>query len=197
MTRSLLPSLNPRHLYQLGVRNPIQMFMKKRKELVLLSPSNRMDPFSHWSVFQTTLILIQDFPHHFKASSEAEVKGKKKNSNKKWKNTYEPEVVFSDVHPVYVKTTRRIQTIIYPNSRLDGVRGTENFPMTFQSSLLPHLLFLRSSRGLSSWSLGDHKPSIEETTGNLSIRWSPSSEQWRRVEFKVQSQRPSSPFIPG
>lgn len=94
-----------------------------------------------------------------KGSSEAsEVKGKKNIKNKnKFKSPYEPEVVYSDVHPIYVKPPTNFKPVVYPNRRLDGVRATDKFsnniPLIFASSSLPYDI----PRGLSSWSLGGPK----------------------------------------
>ena len=103
------------------------------------------------------------------ASSEGEVKGgagrknKPNNNNNnnnvknRFKSPYEPEVVYSDVHPIYVKPPSDFKPVVYPNRRLDGVRATEKFsnniPLIFASSSLPYDI----PRGLSSWSLGGPK----------------------------------------
>lgn len=74
--------------------------------------------------------------------------GKRKNS------LYEPQVVYSDVHPVYVKPPVDFKPVVYPNRRLDGIRATDQLAnqVTLLTPLAPYPFTF--PRGVSSWSFG-------------------------------------------
>ena len=81
-------------------------------------------------------------------SDKAGGKGKNKNS------VYEPQVVYSDVHPVYVKPPVDFKPVVYPNRRLDGIRSGQRFSnqVTLVAPIGPYPYPF--PRGISSWTFG-------------------------------------------
>ena len=81
-------------------------------------------------------------------------KNKGRRIKKFQKPSFEPEVVYSDVHPVYVKPPTDFKPVVYPNRQMDGVRVTDRLsnqiPLMPPSAPYPYVI----PRGLSSWSLG-------------------------------------------
>lgn len=85
--------------------------------------------------------------------------GKEKSKSKfgQKKPSFEPEVVYSDFHPIYVKPPTDFRPIVYPNRRLDGLQATNKFAnqLTLQPPMPPFPYGY--PRGLSSWTFGGPK----------------------------------------
>lgn len=107
--------------------------------------------------------LTPRLPAHSKVpfiSSKGPVGKEKTKSRDKFgqkKPSFEPEVVYSDVHPIYVKPPTDFRPVIYPNRRLDGVRPTDKLANQVLLPSPPSPFPYGYPRGLSSWTLGGPK----------------------------------------
>ena len=89
------------------------------------------------------------------ATGKEKSKGKGKFGQKR--PSFEPEVVYSDVHPIYVKPPIDFRPVLYPNRRLDGVRATSQLTnQVILPSPSPPFPF-PYPHGVSSWTLGGPK----------------------------------------
>lgn len=86
-----------------------------------------------------------------------EGKIKIRNGNKGKKTSFEPQVVFSDVHPIYVKPPTDFKPVIYPNRRLDGIQAGDKSISHLSLPPPPSPYPYGFPRGLSSWTLGGPK----------------------------------------